>query len=623
MKRICFWIVSVIVAFGILPAQAQEDGNVQFTINVPNPDAVNCQMNSEPYKLEKGANLIDVPQYTNFYIEGVSPWKLTGVSNKAGTAVSGFYGDSWYLTVFESLQDEVFTLSLVNIDEFRTASFTINVDEPTLVNAVLGGYYTRLNLEAGENIIKYDPAVETYLSIEPTNYMVPLYSVKMNGAEVAVQEYSSSYYVVLEENCVIDIVAALPDEDHTVEFSYSEGAEGSIGISVNNQPMTDWDGKSITVKLGDKLTIEGNSRDYIFDEVMVNDKAVNFQSSSYSFAVMNDSKVYINAHPYGNIKATLIIPNPDLITFYNGYGGDVIPMQQGENVIELSEKDATISWAVDNMAILNRIIVNGEDIPTYYSSYYLHDGDVLEFDITEKVFDKKAIIWIDNVNGKACSNYIGFSSTTDYTARFDLVNGYNIAAFYDQMNPFSLSWYGYSEEIPNVNLTGKVYLNDELLSPTYEGSSSYGFDLADNDVLKLFMDTTPVDCKVSFEVAEGTDATVVKDIVTAVENPAEGFACFAGTEVSVAGKNISVSVNGTALTATENEEGESVFTFVVDDTDTMVAVTVAGGSAVSEINAGNDADVFNLQGVKVGKQSQLNDLVPGIYIVNGKKAVVR
>ncbi len=622
MKRICFWIVSVIVAFGILPAYAQESDNIQFTINVPNPEAVNCQMNGERYELVKGANVISVPQYTTFYFEGVAPWKLTGVSNKAGTAVSGFYGDSWYLTVFETTQDEVFTLTLVNIDEFRTAQFTINVDDPSLVNAVLGGYFTYLNLEAGENIIKYDPAVETYLNIEPKNYMLPLYSVKMNGAEVAVQDNSSAYYIALEENCVIDIVATLPDEDHTVEFSYSEGAEAAISISVNYERVTDWNGKSIVVKLGDQLTIDGNSKDYSFDEVIINDKTVNFESSSYTFPVMKDSKVYINAHPYGNIKATLIIPNPDLITIFNGYGSDVIPMQQGENVIELPEKNATISWTIDNNAILNQIIVNGEDIPTYYSNYFLQDGDVVEFVITEKVFDKKAIIWIDNVNGKACTSYIDFSSTTDHSARITLENGYNIADFYQGMNPFSLSWYGYSEEIPNVQLTGKVYLNGLLLSPMYEESTTYGFDLENNDVLKLFMDTDPVECKVAFNIADGIEAEVVKDIVTAVENPAEGFDCFAGTQVSVTGKDLTVAVNETELEAANNEDGTSTYTFYVEDANTAVAIS-GKGNGVTSVNADADAYIFNMQGIKVGKKSDLNNMVPGIYIVNGKKTVVR
>ncbi|MDE6695740.1 MAG: hypothetical protein K2K25_02565, partial [Muribaculaceae bacterium] len=372
MKRICFWIVSVIVAFGILPAYAQEESNIQFTINVSNPEAVKCQMNGETYELVKGANHFDVPQYTNFIFEGVSPWKLTGVTDKTGTAPSGLYGDTWYLTVYESIQDEVFTLSLVNIDEFRTSQFTINVDEPSLVSAILGGYYTHLDLKAGENIIKFDPAKEFYLTISPSNYSVPLYSVKLNGTEVA--PVDNSYYVDITEDCVIDIVAILPDEDHVVNFSYSEGAEGSISISVNYQPIEDFDGKSVVVKLGDTLTINGNANLYNFTEVTVNGQPVDFYSS-YSFPVMKDSEVFIDAHPYGTIKVTLVVPNPEFITIYNGYSQEYpISIQQGENIIELSENNSVISWSIDPTAILNSVILNGETLPSYNDSQELKDG---------------------------------------------------------------------------------------------------------------------------------------------------------------------------------------------------------------------------------------------------------
>lgn len=622
MKRFYYWIVAAIIAFGILPAYAQEASNIQFTINVPNPDAVKCQMNGETYELVKGANHIDVPQYTNFYFEGVSPWKLTGVTDKTGTTPSGFYGDTWFLTVFESMQDEVFTLSIVNLDEFRTAQFTINVDDPSLVYAVLGGYFTTLDLKEGSNTVKYDPAKETYVTLSSVVYDIPLYSVKINGTEVA--PIDNSYYVELTEDCVVDVVAVLPDEDHVVNFTYADGAEGSISLRLNDQDVTDFNGKSIVVKLGDRLTIKGNLQEYKYEEVKVNDNAVPFESASYTFAVMKDSEVIINAHPYGSIKATIVIPNIDLVSIYKGYyDGEALPMKQGENVIELPENNSVVRWVINEMAILNSITLNGETISSYYSSWTLNDGDVLAFDVTEKVFDKKAVVWIDNVKGKACSIYMDMASTTDHSVKYTFDNGYNMIDFYEQMNPFNLSWFGQSDEIPDVAQTGKVYLNGKLLTPMYEGSTSFGFDLANNDVVKLFMDTDPVECNVEFDIAEGVEADVVKDIVTIVENAAEGFNCFAGTEVKVTGKEINVTVNGSALTAKESEEGLSVYTFTVSTPNTTVAVTASGSTAVTGIEAGNDFEIYNLQGMKVSKKSNMKTLTPGIYIINGKKTIIR
>ncbi len=618
MKRICCWIVAVITAFGILPATAQEGGNVQFTVNVPNPDAVKCSINGDAYDLVKGANSFDVPEYTNLYFEGVAPWKLTGVTDKTGTSASGFYGDSWYLTAYPDMQDEVFTLILTNLDEFRTSQFTVNVDDPSLVNAVLGGYYTTLDLQAGENVVKFDPAFETFLTISPVAYNIPLYSVKVNGTEVAAD--NNTYYVDLTENCVVDIVAILPEGENTVNFSYSEGAEGSIKLSVNYEPVADFDGKSIVVNTGDLLTISSNE-EYMISEVKINGNHVNFDSS-YTFAVVKDTEVFVEAHPFGTIKATIVIPNPELITIYQGYYSEnPLPMNQGENLVELPENNSTISWSLSSDAMLNSITLNGESLSSYYTSLALNDGDVLIFDITEKVFDKKAVVWIDNVAAQTCSTYLDLSSTTDHTTRFTFENGYNMLYFYEQMNPFNLSWFGSSDEVENVQLKGKAYLNGVLLEPMYEGSTTFGFDLADNDVLKLFMDTTPVECDVKFEMGADVKAEVVKDLVQAVENPADGFVCFAGTEVSVEGKNITVAVNGTPVTAISSDDASSKFTFNVTDPSTEVTVANVG-TGVESIDADSDDTVYNLYGVKVGRSSQLRGMQPGIYIVKGKKVVI-
>ena len=275
------------------------------------------------------------------------------------------------------------------------------------------------------------------------------------------------------------------------------------------------------------------------------------------------------------------------------------------------------------MAILNGVTLNGEPLGSYYNSWTLSDGDILEFDVTEKVFDKKAIVWVDNVAAPACSFYLQMYSPQDHTAVYTFETGYNLVAFYEAMNPFSLAWFGSSEDDPSIYLKGQVYLNGNRLSPLYEGSASYGFDLNNGDVLKLFMEAAPVDCKVTFDIAEGVKASVVKDIITTVEDPAEGFDCFAGTQVVVSGENINVTVNGSAVEGEKDEDGVESFTFTVADAATNVAVTAAGGSAVEAINADTDSAVFNMQGVRVGSKADLKSLAPGIYIVAGKKVAVK
>ncbi len=103
----------------------------------------------------------------------------------------------------------------------------------------------------------------------------------------------------------------------------------------------------------------------------------------------------------------------------------------------------------------------------------------------------------------------------------------------------------------------------------------------------------------------------------------EGYTCFKGTQFEIA-KNttdIEVEVNGVKL-STDNARSLDNYTFVVTDPETVVKVTKNDGSGVSLIEGEVvEAPVFNLQGIKVADSTR--DLAPGLYIVAGKKVVVK
>lgn len=621
MKNLYLWIVAVIVCFGILPAAAQDSevSNVKFTVNVSNGAALECIVDDVEHPMTDGANVFDVPVRTIITFKGKAPWIITGVTDKAGNKPDGFYDTSWTIYVNESQQDEDFTIAVQNLDDLRTSQCTVNVDDPSLVTATVNGYYTRLDLKAGTNTVRFQPNKETHLNLSPANPGVPFYSVKLDGVAIAA-DGGNSYSIPLRNGSTVDVVATLPDEDHTVAFSYSGGAENSISIMINDQPVEDFNGSSITVKLGDRVTIVGNTSEYKFESVMVNDLEISFYGS-YTFNVMRDSNVYVNARPFGKISATIAVNAPELITIMSN--GQTLDLVQGANTVQLPENNANITWNVSSMAILRSVIVNGTNsLSPYQSSYALSAGDKIAFDIEAKVFDMEAIVWIDNTKGKACSNYLDLSSPNDHDVRFEFENGYNIVEFYEGMNPFSLNWNGYSEEDPNISLTGKVYLNDVLLNPTYEGGTYYNLNLADGNVLKLFMDSEPVHCNVTFGIAEGLEASVLKDVITAVPDPTAGFDCFAGTQVVVSGRNLAVAVNGESVEAEKDEEGAESFTFIVNDAETAIAVTAADGNGVAAVASEANTAVYNMQGVRVGTKASLRGLAPGLYIVAGKKVVV-
>jgi hypothetical protein len=97
----------------------------------------------------------------------------------------------------------------------------------------------------------------------------------------------------------------------------------------------------------------------------------------------------------------------------------------------------------------------------------------------------------------------------------------------------------------------------------------------------------------------------------------------AGTQVDIATavENATVSVNGENIAATNG-----VYTFNVN-ADSTVKLD-AGQSGVESVsvtsNLNENGAVYNLQGVKVlNSASDMNKLAAGIYIVNGKKVLVK
>lgn len=620
MKNLYLWIVAVMTCLCIQTADAQQSEveTIRFIVNIPHASEVTCQLLGQDYPLTDGANKFEVPEGSSVYFAPKYPWKFSSIKTKDGKNAPGSYGMDWYLYANASIQDEEYTIGMVDINDLRTAQFTLNVDDPSLVSAIMTGYYAVLNLQPGQNIVRYEPNVETYLNLSPTDNSTPFFSVKQNGVSVAAQ--GLTYGIRLQPNCVIDVTAVLPDEEKTVTFSYSNGAENSFTLLVNNQEVTQFDGNTLAVKLGDLLTIRGRNT-YKFNEVLVNGFPVSFYGS-YSFNVMRNTQVHIDARPFDTISATVIVNDPELITISNN--GDNLHLNAGENRIQLPETNTVIMWTVNPTGILNSVTVNGgQQLPLYPNSYTLTKGDVISFDVAPKTFDKEAIVWVDNTAGKACSSYLDLSSTTDRSVRYSLENGYNIVDFYQGMNPFTINWGGYDPENPDISLTGKAYLNgSQLVSSDGQNIAYHLLTLADGDVLKLFMDSDPVKCSVSFNIAKDAKASVVRDVIVPVENPSAGIECFAGTMVSISGSNINVCVNGNQLEDGIDNDGKTTYSFIVEDPGVAVSVTNGDDTGVNAVETETDVEIYNMQGIKICRKSSPDRLSPGLYIINGRKVAI-
>lgn len=611
MKRFTSFLFALLAVVCSFSAAAD---NVTFQIQVDRPTAVICTVNGTEQTLTEGLNDISVPMGNSVVLESVAPYMISSVVNKAGTPENVNDG-AWSKWCYSDVQDQIFTVTTINLDDARTASCTIKVDDPSRVEARLQGYSYygfQVELTQGDNTLKFDPAKES-LSISSADYSKPLYEVKL-GEEVLTPNYGS-YSVNLTDGCVVTVTALVPDKDVFITFEYGEGAEGAIKTAkVEGEELTDFDGKKITMKAGQSLDLASDPA-FCIDEVTANGEKVYWYSSYNESAVMNDIHFVIKAHRYAMINYTVTVDNPENIIFYNGYGADTkVDLVEGENKLAISEANTYVKWEHAKGALILTSTCNGE--PLQWASTQIKEGDKLVF-TTEKInYDKTAVVWVDN------RNYNGsfFVRCGDTDEEPEIATGYNTIPFYDKMLPFGVSYSVYAD----ATLVDKVYLDGVLL----QSKSDYGcwyedIDVKDKSVIKVFIFEEPVNCNVTFNAPEGLEATVTYDRVKTLDKLADGLACFKGTEVAIEGADdLTVKVGETELE--KNNDGKFVFT-VADPATTVTLADKSSGveNVVIATEADASAAVYTLMGVRVGTRADLNTLPAGIYVLNGQKVIVK
>ena len=593
---------------------------VNITINVDDPERVKVSVAYEEKSVVAGANTFSVDEYTQVAIEakaGAMIQSVTRASDGVAEYVSNMNNCSLYVSSYN--EGETWTVVSGLEADIRTGVCHVTVDDASKVRIQRSGTYSDVTLSDGLNEVHYIPGTETQLMIASAVYGTPLYKVTHNGTEKESQY--GTWYIDLTGEDEIEIQANYPDVDFPVHFTYAdEESKGFItGITVDGTEVNNYNDAGFSVKAGSSITISGNTSDYALDELTVNGTPVTYFYGSHTFTVTDETTVSVKAHKYGSISATLNIDDPANVKVYRGnsYNGQLIEgLVSGANTIEVSETNTTISIAAESGCFITSVTDNdGQSYYADYSGYYtlsLKDGMTVDIVSGRIARDSKAIVYVDD--RAAAATY--FSFTRNDRSEVALESGYNTVDFYSGDNPMGLSWYG----APYAN----VYLNDATVAPMYENSTTYQVEFNDGDVLKIYLASNPKTCGVTFTVGNDVNAATIsvkRDIIKSVNNLTESVSVLAGTQFDITAEDISVTVNGTAVTPVDG-----TFTFTVsDDTE----VSIAKPTAINDIRAGETtagSDVYNMQGVKVignANSDAISSLPAGIYLINGKKVVVR
>lgn len=624
MKK--FYSIFVMAIMAIVAFNAKADITVTLKVDDATRLTANYQYYGADYTAKEvsldltqftgeGATFTVPASYCYVNIYATDGNTITSAMNET-TGSSASIGSSTYFYIYA---DAVLSVTSADLEATRTASCTVNVDDASKVNM---SYYsgTKIELVNGANTIKFNPNNETPFQISHASYGESLYQVALNNV---VQTDSYGRYVVsVADGDVLDIKSDFPDEPTTITFSYGDNeAEvlGCLSVKVDGEAVEDFDGKTLTAKLGQKITIVGDVNLYNFNYSIYVDGASVYFSGNYEFtATKTEYAISIDATKYTTFNVYATTATPEYISVYAVTSNDVITLSTDTTAIALTSNNNYINIMPATDCFITSILVNGVEYGSNYDTSSvsvrgLAENDTIVITADKLVRDKEAYIWVDDLTA-AMYGY----SVQRYSDRasVNLISGEAVTVnFADTDNPYYISFYQ-----PTYC---SIFVNGVYLVPQYEGSTSYYVTLVDGDAIKVYLASQPEKYAVTITQNVEDAISAVATDGQAYSNYASGFTVLDGTVVSItlADTKASVTVDG----ATVEADADGKYNVVITKETNIVVDKTNAIEEVVEVETLNN-NVYNLQGILVVKnatESQINALPAGLYIINGKKVAVK
>ena len=563
---------------------------------------------------EQGGTFTITGDYGYLYVNATSGNVITYAMNET-TGSSASTGTSTYFYI-GSYAGAAQTISVKSADlaASRTASCTVNIDDASKVNMA---YYdgSKVELVNGENTVKFNPETESQFQISHVNYGETLYSVKLN--DVAQSDSYGRYYVTVANGDKLDIAANFPVVPATISFSYGANESeviGCLSAKVNGVDVTDFDGKQLSVMMGDKVTLVGNTDLYNFNYAITVNGASQYFYGSYEFTVTSETNtVEVNATKYTSYNAYITVDAPENIEVYPGTSSTPLQLTAGvPTTIEMTSNNNYINVRPTTDCCIVSIKVNGVEYGTSSTTIRnVNENDQIVITTKKIARDKVATIWVDDLN--AATYGYGIQRYSD-RASVSLVSGETVTVNFDDTdNPYYFSFYD-----PTYC---SIFQNGIYAVPQYQGSTSYYITLANGDAVKVFLASEPNKYAVSFtQTIENAVSSVLTD-GQAYANWSTGFTVLEGSKVSITvdKEKAEVTVDGEKANIDENGN------YVVEITkDTEIVISEPSGIENINVEKIANNNVYNMQGILIIKNAnaeQIDALPAGFYIVNGKKVI--
>lgn len=586
-------------------------------------DSETYMTQENPIQLVNGQNTLSIDNnYHTVQITAVDGYFITSCvrqSTGATNYVSSKTSTSITVSSYDNIEGETFVIVTKPEAESRTASVTVNIDQPEDVQMMRYQINGFINFTEPSTVIRYDPNDELPLQFGAKNYQTKIYRITVSEGTV-VEQYGT-WRVTPEDGAVIDIQVAFPDKNVTYTLESSTGEFGFLTVRAGSplQPV-DISSGSYTVKAGTSVEYSYDSQNYKIMGMQINGVDNPSGLYSYSFTASDDATHSFTVRRYEPFNATVHVNLPDKARVYQGSsygtlmegtdGVFTIPMQEPYNnqLTVMPEQgyyieDITIDPVDENLSFSKSIF-----------SYTCNNGACdIHVTLAEVLYDHKTALFIDNAEALG---YLGSSNAFDGAAVFpDPHTGYNVYDVSLACSPASISGYVNEPAGPVTN----VYHNHLAVEKQSEWSTSYMVSYTGNDVVHVYVEGLPTVAALSFDVEEGIEVEAVHNKVVPVDDFAGTLDLFKGDEVAVRvnlpAEEYEILVND----AVSEPDADGAHVFNLADDSTVVKVSRVSALTGIVTDDAEDAPVYNLQGIRVDRDR----LVPGIYVSDGKKFRVR
>ena len=519
-----------------------------------------------------------------------------------------------------SLPDGTTTITVesYNIEESRTASFSIEIEgtgNASDVKVTRNGEYQ--GIPASEfNKIKFNPETELPIKIAHVDYNKSLYKVTVGEDVLPAPESGNEYTIsTLVNGTVIKVAPAYPDKDVNVTFTFTnEGTQNAITLNVDGEsvPAEEWQAQGYTWKLGQQVRIYPNNSDFDNISITVNG------GTTTNFIVTEENGYTVNVTATKKPTCKLTVLCDDIDKIFVTKDGNKLRFEGDSNEMELIQ-GAYIGFGTDEGWKLEKVLDNTDNEDTPISGQFS-----LNSDMTVSVYleqrNKTAVIYVEESDKWSGNGQVTIGSYPT-SSDINLAKGYNFVNYAESDRPFSLRIYQ-----TNYSATTFYYLNGTKLENIY--SSDELTNMPENSVIKIFT-AEPESHTVNYTIADGVNAKVAHDYLQEVASPGANHSLQHGTHVVI------TPVQRTGLIVKANDSSvnpDAEGRFVVPVTaDTNISIANDGHSGVNDILEGENGEavsfeVYNLQGIRVLSNASADDvrnLPAGIYIVNGKKVVIK